>query len=169
MELSKNVLLYDSLESDQIPLYDNYPVLGQPLLYSPITDTIIQCKDCDSVLVPVTKNEVDWDKVLMRIIDRCSENTEKLKTSSLDTELIMEIESKFDELDAHCTQVILHPSKKSEIMSQNFDIHETDLCPENQVYFLPSPQFMGVFVNRDNTEKGMAIMNHYLVIPVDLT
>ncbi len=166
---------------DQVPLehLPRYEISSKTTSYvfSPMNGNIVKTYGGEEILIPLTKNDVNWDEVLVQMLeksDRTMTTRETKLTQTIEAidnhELLLEVESYFSDLDAICSQIVVHPDNFKEMPL--FDIHETDLCPLDRVYFLAAPAFLGVFATKDfpneSRQAGMSVINSQFVFGVDI-
>jgi hypothetical protein len=174
-ELSKKVLLWDRVPLEHLPRYETS---DEPVSYvfSPMTGNIVRAHG-EEILVPLTKNDVNWDEVLIKMLeksDRTMTTRETKLTPTAETidnhDLLLEVDSYFADMNVLCGQVVVHPDNSKEMPL--FDVYETDLCPVDRVYFLAPPQFLGVLATKDfpnePRQTGMSVINSQFVFGVDI-
>lgn len=181
--LPQDVLLWDFLSPDMSPRYElNESALA--FIYSPRTGNVV--RTCgEEVLVPMTPaHDINWDRALISLLAKSAE-TNKNNTLSCDSIddyqfFVDSINAYFDKSELCCGQVIVHPDNAKEI--ELIPVRQSDKCAKDKAYFLPHPQFLGVFANqyclpelidltesfREPVRRGMVITNSNLVLEVTI-
>lgn len=169
MELSKKVLMCDEVPLECLPRYE-VPDDSVSIIYSPMTGNVVKSFGNEEILVPLTKKDVDWDKVLMQMLEKASGPVIQAKSLD-DIDLKLDVDTHFADMELVCAQVVIHPDNTFE--SRELDVHETDLCPKNEAYFLPPPAFLGVLATKnfpsEPLQTGMSVINSGYVLKAELT
>lgn len=176
MELSKKVLMCDEVPLENLPRYE-VPNDAVSIIYSPMTGNVVKSSGAEEILIPLTKKDVDWDKVLIQMLEKSArvmtsrETKLGITAKSLDDiDLKLDVDTHFSDLQLICAQVVTHPDNAFE--SSELDVRETDLCPKDKAYFLPPPQFLGVLATKnfpsEPLQAGMSIVNSQYVLEVEL-
>lgn len=141
------------------------------LVFYPRENDIVKKFGSEEILVPMTTENVNWDDELIKMLIESvneSDSSRNISAKNLDDwDAWTKIHSYFDGKDLRCTQVVVHPSRATtEVPLLN--VHESELCPKNKAFFLPSPQFVGVLATRGNKQEfGMGIIYSEFVVCVN--
>jgi hypothetical protein len=173
MELCNKVLMRDELPLDNLARYETQDQ-AISIIYSPMTGKIVMSAGQEEMVIPLTKNDIDWDQVLMDMLEKSTSmrpEKETIKGESIDDiNIMLDVDSRFSDMELICTQVVVHPDNAKELPS--LEVHETDLCPKDKAYFLPSPMFLGVIATKqfpvEPIQVGMSVINSQYVLGVDL-
>jgi len=147
------------------------------IIYSPMSGSLVKSSGNPEMVIPLTTKDVDWDKVLIDMLEKSTrvmtsrETKLGITAESLDDiDLKLDVDTHFSDLQLICAQVVKHPDNAFE--SRELDVHETDLCPKDKAYFLPPCQFLGVFATKnfpsEPLQAGMSIINSQYVLEVEL-
>lgn len=164
-DLACKVLCVDEVEVGRLARYEVSGAI--PHVFHSRENNIVKKNGCEEILVPMTTDDVNWDDILIKILIECVDESDTIRNvsaESLDNHFaLLDVVSFFEENNLLCTQVVVHPSRATEIPF--FDVHESELCPENKAFFLPPPQFLGVLATRkDKQEIGMCVINSQFVV-----
>lgn len=152
-DLASKVLMTDSVPYDNLA---RYMLWGRPaFVYYPKEKKIVKIIDSEEILVPMTEEYVNWDEIFLQMLNMSVENDSDRDIVVKD---LQNWSKYFDDKDVDAKKIIAHPSCPH-LGIPLADIHTSLLCPEDTVFVLPEPQYLGVLVTRDNREQyGMSIM-----------
>jgi hypothetical protein len=164
-DLAHKVLLFDEVPVGHLTRYEASDAM--PLVFDSRENNIVKKNGYEDILVPMTTDDVNWDDALIKILIESVDESDTIRNvsaESLDNHFAwLDVASFFEENNLLCTQVVVHPSRATEM--PNLDVHESELCPENKAFFLPPPQFLGVLATRKGKQEfGMSVINSQFVV-----
>ena len=162
-DLASKVLRTDSVPYGLLP---RYVLWGKPaFVYHSKEKKNVKIIDSEEILVPMTEEDVNWDEIFLQMLSMCVENDSDRDIVVKD---LQNWSKYFDDNDIDAkqiiAQIIAHPSCPH-IGIPLVSVHTSLLCPEDTVFVLLEPQYLGVLATRDNREEyGMSIIGPEYVV-----